>query len=114
MNFNEIKKLMGPSGRLIIVENDKPAYIIIRAEEFLALENQNQKEPAPAQMTEVFQSGGSQAVPASPVGYNPSLKTYEEPADRNIAGMPLPGGDHETVQLQDVAVDDLGLEDLAY
>ena len=37
MNFSELKKLMGENGRLVIVENDKAAYVVLTAREFLAL-----------------------------------------------------------------------------
>ncbi len=105
MNFSELKKLMGESGRLVIVENDKPAYVVMTAKDFLALsasiefqrgEPENKAaEPAP-------KPGSVEKQPAAE--FSSGKKSLASFVHFEDAG--------EALELQDITFEDLGIDEL--
>ena len=137
MNLNELKKLMGDSGRCVIVENDKPAHVIMTAKDFLALSENKAAEPAlpilSPTKSELQNRGSSISQPnqkdLEEIGTKPSggeKQSVVEPVATASSGAPptaVVGKESyasfvkfedagEAIGLQDITFEDLGIDEL--
>ena len=96
---------MGESGRLVIVENDKAAYVVLTAAEFLAL-------PASVE----FQSGEPENKTAEPAPKPGGVE--KQLATESLSGKKRPAlfanfeDTGEALGLQDITFEDLGIDEL--
>lgn len=93
MDLDEIRKLMGVNGRVIIVEQGKPALVILGAQEFLGMQETlglgSSNVRAGTERKNPLTSENSPDVPLSETSTNPS-----------------------EVNLEELTLDELGVEDL--
>ncbi len=91
MDFKELKKLIGDNGRCVIIEGDRPAYVVLTAKEFLAL----------------------QALPSIPQENNSHKLPSESLAQKEPSPSFINADDNSNVELRDIIFDDLGIDELS-
>ena len=106
MNFSELKKLMGENGRLVIVENDKAAYVVLTAREFLALPA-SVKFSAGSETRREWQGNEPENKITKSVS-KPEL-TAGKKSPTSFANFEDTG---EALGLQDITFEDLGIDEL--
>ena len=60
MNFEDIAKILGKAGKVVIVENGKPTYVVVPFEEYANASKQEERDNPFPQLTEDNGNGGDE------------------------------------------------------